>query len=40
MDLISGFVDVGVIGLRGFFAQGTVACLGTFSLWTFFYTYL
>ena len=31
-DLILGFGDVGVIGLKGFFAQGTVACLGTFSL--------
>ena len=24
--------DVGVIGLEGFFAQGTVVCFGTFSL--------
>ena len=35
--LVLGFVDVGVIGLKGFFAQGTVVCLGTFSLWTFLF---
>ena len=34
-DLILGVFDVGVIGLEGFFAQGTVVCLGTFSLWLF-----
>ena len=33
MDLILGLVDVGVIGLKGFFVQDTVVCLGTFSLW-------
>ena len=36
-DLILGYVDVGVIGLKGFFAQGTVVCLGTFSLWPFLF---
>ena len=40
-DLILGFVDVGVIGLKGFFAQDTVVCLGTFSLWpSLFYIFV
>ena len=41
MDLILGLVDVGVIGLKGFFAQDTVVCLGTFSLWpSLFYIFV
>ena len=34
-DLIFGVFDEGVIGLEGFFAQGTDVCLGTFSLSSF-----
>ena len=39
-DLILGFVDVGVIGLKVFSAQGTVVCLGSFSLWPFLFNIL
>ena len=36
-DLFLGYVDVGLIGLKGFFAPGTIVCLGTFSLWPFLF---
>ena len=39
-DLISGFVDVGVLGLRGFLLRALLCALGLFPFGPLFSIYL